>query len=132
MVDGVGRAYVWADQLSSRFGSKDKMATTQDKREDLEEDKMATTQEERANMAWCTPPWDEVHKEERGARRWTVGVYTVVRHRETGKLWAIEWERALTEEQESDFPNEPFEVEAYEKKVPAHTVTRYRPKQPGK
>ena len=54
--------------------------------------------------------------------RWQRHVTTVVRREADGKLFAMDWQEALTEYQESDYPDEIYEVEAVTEQV---VVTKY-------
>lgn len=58
---------------------------------------------------------DEVYQEKDEDRRWSRSVTTVVRIND--KLYAIEWEEGLTENQENEFYNQPYEVELEQKPV---------------
>ena len=55
---------------------------------------------------------EEVDSETFESGRWTESVRTVVNL--CGRFFAIEWERGLTECQDNEFPNQPFEVERHE------------------
>lgn len=51
---------------------------------------------------------DEVHRKEGHDRRWSRSVTSVVELE--GKLYAIDWEEGLTENQENEFYNQPYPV----------------------
>lgn len=52
--------------------------------------------------------------------RWTQGVQTIIDI--DGELWAIDWDRGLTECQENEFYNQPYRVVKREKQI---VVTEY-------
>lgn len=47
--------------------------------------------------------------------RWTQGVKTIIDI--DGELWAIDWNRGLTEYQENEFYNQPYKVVKREKQI---------------
>ncbi len=51
---------------------------------------------------------EPVSEEEGERHRWTEEVHTVTRL--NGKLYAVDWERGLTENNENEYPNQPYEV----------------------
>lgn len=52
--------------------------------------------------------------------RWTQSVQTILDI--DGELWAVDWERGLTECQENEFYDQPYRVEMREKQI---TVKEY-------
>lgn len=58
--------------------------------------------------------------------RWTEHMTTIFRYE--NKLYALEWERGLTEYQENEFYNQPYEVKEVKKMV---EVTDYIPVKEG-
>lgn len=62
----------------------------------------------------------EVDEIEGDSGRWTQGVQTIIDI--DGELWAIDWDRGLTEYQENEFYNQPYRVVKREKKI---VVTEY-------
>ena len=64
---------------------------------------------------------EEVDEEVGDHRRWVANVNTVIKVQD--RLFMINWDRALTESQESSWQNQPVEVESYEEQI---TVTKYR------
>ena len=72
---------------------------------------------------------DHVHSAEGEEKRWTKTVRTVVSMR--GRLFAIDWERGLTECCEDVYFGKPFEVERHEYKKTI-TVVEWNPvRKPG-
>lgn len=64
---------------------------------------------------------EKVDEEVGDHRRWVASVNTVIKVQD--RLFMINWDRALTESQESSWQNQPVEVESYEEQI---TVTKYR------
>ena len=64
---------------------------------------------------------EKVEEEVGDHRRWVANVNTVIKVQ--NRLFMINWDRALTESQESSWQNQPYEVESYEEQI---TVTKYR------
>lgn len=64
---------------------------------------------------------EEVDEEVGDHGRWVANVNTVIKVQD--RLFMINWDRALTESQESSWQNQPVEVESYEEQI---TVTKYR------
>lgn len=62
---------------------------------------------------------DEIEGED---HRWQREVKTIIEI--DGKLYAVDWRRGLTESQESDFWEQPYEVERHEEVV-TKTVVNY-------
>ena len=62
----------------------------------------------------------EVDEIEGDSGRWTQGVQTIIDI--DGELWAIDWDRGLTEYQENEFYNQPYRVVKREKQI---IVTEY-------
>lgn len=57
--------------------------------------------------------------------RWQRDVSTIVKAH--GRYWRIEWMKALTENSEDEFWDQPVEVKPVTHVVPAHEVTEYVP-----
>lgn len=57
----------------------------------------------------------QVDEIEGNSHRWTQRVQTILDI--DGELWAVNWERGLTECQESEFYNQPYRVEMREKQI---------------
>ena len=55
--------------------------------------------------------------------RWQREVSTIVRSH--GRHWRIDWMRALTENSEDEFWEQPVEVKPVTRVIPAHEVTEY-------
>ena len=55
-------------------------------------------------------------------RRWSKSAESIIKIED--KLFCIEWEKGLTENQEDGFYSQPYEVEAHEKEV-TKVVTTY-------
>lgn len=66
--------------------------------------------------------WEMVTEELGVAGRWRQHVTTIARRLSDGKLFAIEWQRGLTENCDHDEPTEGYEVEPVTK---TKTITRY-------
>lgn len=64
---------------------------------------------------------EKIDEEVGDHRRWVANVNTVIKVQD--RLFMINWDRALTESQESSWQNQPVEVESYEEQI---TVTKYR------
>lgn len=62
----------------------------------------------------------EVDEIEGDSYRWTQSVQTIIDI--DGELWAIDWQRGLTEYQENEFYNQPYRVEKREKQI---VITEY-------
>lgn len=62
-----------------------------------------------------TYSFSEVYREEGEDRRWSRSVLTV--HRAGDKLYAVEWEHGLTENQDDQFWEQPYEVKLNVKEV---------------
>ena len=62
----------------------------------------------------------EVDEIEGDSGRWTQCVQTIIDI--DGELWAIDWDRGLTEYQENEFYNQPYRVVKREKQI---IVTEY-------
>lgn len=62
----------------------------------------------------------EVDEIEGDCGRWTQGVQTIFNI--DGELWAINWDRGLTEYQENEFYHQPYRVERRERQV---VITEY-------
>lgn len=63
--------------------------------------------------------FDQVYEEEGEDRRWSKSMLTVVNI--DGELYAIEWEKGLTENQENSFWEQPYPVELKEEEI---TITK--------
>ena len=63
--------------------------------------------------------FDRVYEEEGEDRRWSKTMLTVVNI--DGELYAIEWEKGLTENQENSFWEQPYPVELKEEEI---TITK--------
>jgi hypothetical protein len=72
--------------------------------------------------------YTEVVTEEGDRGRWQQCMRTVCKRDSDGKLFALGWQRGLTEYQENDYDGTAFEVEAVEQ-VRTITETVYRKKQ---
>ena len=55
--------------------------------------------------------------------RWQREISTVIKAH--GRYWRIDWMRALTEESDDDFWDQPVEVRPVTRVIPAHEVTEY-------
>lgn len=69
--------------------------------------------------------WDyEIDREEGDCGRWTRHIHSIISIND--RTFCIEWEQGLTEMQENEFYNQPYEVEkvTYEKTI---TVTEWKP-----
>ena len=62
----------------------------------------------------------EVDEVEGGSGRWTQHIQTIIDI--DGDLWAIDWNRGLTEYQENEFYDQPYRVVKQEKQV---VITEY-------
>lgn len=62
----------------------------------------------------------EVDEVEGGSGRWTQHIQTIIDI--DGDLWAIDWNRGLTEYQENEFYNQPYRVVKQERQV---VITEY-------
>lgn len=62
----------------------------------------------------------EVDEIEGDHYRWTQSVQTIINI--DGELWAIDWQRGLTEYQENEFYYQPYRVEKREKQI---TIIEY-------
>lgn len=62
----------------------------------------------------------EVDEIEGDSYRWTQHVQTILDI--DGELWAVEWERGLTEYQENEFYNQPYRVKMRERQI---TIKEY-------
>lgn len=72
------------------------------------------TKEQADALMWeeKTPEgFTHIESKNQGESRWTMITWDIFRHDESGKYYAFEWERGLTEMQESDYRKaELFEV----------------------
>lgn len=70
------------------------------------------TEEEISTLVY---EYEEVYKEEGEESRWSRNILSVIDL--NGKLYAIDWDRGLTESQENSFYGQPYEVTMEEKEV---------------
>lgn len=54
--------------------------------------------------------FDIVHEVKGKNRRWSRSMRTVLKDKETGTLWCVDWEDGLTESQEDGFYDQPYKV----------------------
>lgn len=70
------------------------------------ESNIPLTESEINDFIWT---FEEVYREEGEDRRWFRSILSV--HKVNDKLFAVEWEQGLTENQENEFRKQPYEVE---------------------
>lgn len=63
---------------------------------------------------------NEIAEIEGDSYRWTQSVQTIINIE--GELWAIDWQRGLTEYQESEFYDQPYRVKKRERQI---TIIEY-------
>lgn len=76
------------------------------------------TEEDRANLAWDDiddEGYEYVDQIDGSSGRWTQNVQTVFKY--NGEYWAIDWRSGLTEDQENEYPSNPYRVERKERVV---------------
>lgn len=83
---------------------------------------VSLTERERRQVSYCDVEGidEEVAVNEFDSGRWTQAVQTVFRI--GNDLWAIDWDRGLTEYQENEYYEDPYRVERVERQV---TVVDY-------
>lgn len=75
------------------------------------------TKKELSDLAWCDVEVDvkEVCQEEGESHRWTRNVSTIFEFE--NKFYCLDWQKGLTEYQENEFYNQPYEVEKVVKTI---------------